>query len=54
MRHMQFRIGVAERNAWVEVMRGSLEDAGIPEDVRPGMMRYFEHAATFLINADEA
>ena len=54
MRHMQFRIGVAERNAWVEVMRGALEDAAIPEDVRPEMMRYFEHAATFLINADEA
>jgi len=54
MRHMQFRIGVAERNAWVEVMRGALGDAGIPEEVRPEMMRYFEHAATFLINADEA
>ena len=54
MRHMQFRIGVAERNAWVEVMRGALEDAAIPEDVRTEMMRYFEHAATFLINADEA
>jgi len=54
MRHMQFRIGVAERNAWVEVMRGALGDAGIPEEVRSEMMRYFEHAATFLINADEA
>ena len=53
MRHMQFRIGVAERNAWVETMRLALEDAAIPATERAEMMRYFEHAATFLINVDE-
>jgi hemoglobin len=50
MRHMQFRIGVAERNWWVDTMRGALEDAGIVDPERAEMMRYFEHAATFLIN----
>ena len=50
MRHMQFRIGVQERNDWVEVMRGALDDAAIPEAERPAMMAYFEHAATFLMN----
>jgi hemoglobin len=53
MRHMQFRIGVAERNAWVATMLGALDDAGIPEPERTEMVRYFEHAATFLINVDE-
>ena len=52
MRHMQFRIGVAERNAWVETMLGALQDAEIPEPERTEMVRYFEHAATFLINAE--
>ncbi|MBU3682857.1 MAG: globin [Phycisphaerales bacterium] len=52
MRHMQFRIGVAERNWWVETMLGALQDAEIPEPERTEMVRYFEHAATFLINAE--
>ncbi len=50
MRHMQFRIGLQERNDWVEVMRGALDDAAIPEAERPAMMAYFEHVATFLMN----
>jgi truncated hemoglobin YjbI len=49
---MQFRIGVPERNAWVETMLGALQDAEIPEPERTEMVRYFEHAATFLINAE--
>lgn len=50
MRHAQFRIDVAERNAWVETMKQALNDAAIPEPERTEMVRYFEHAATFLIN----
>jgi hemoglobin len=50
MRHMQFRIGLQERNDWVDVMRAALEDAAIPEADRPAMMAYFEHAATVLMN----
>jgi hemoglobin len=52
MRHMPFRIGLQERNDWVEVMRAALDDAGIPELERPAMMAYFEHTATFLMNDD--
>lgn len=52
MRHMQFRIGLQERNDWVDVMRSALDDAGIPPAERPAMMAYFEHAATFLMNDD--
>ncbi|NBQ14344.1 MAG: globin [Proteobacteria bacterium] len=33
-------------------MRGALEDAAIPEPERAEMIRYFEHAATFMINAE--
>ena len=52
MRHMPFAIDVTARNAWVACMRGALEDAAVPEPERAEMMRYFEHAATFLINAE--
>jgi len=52
MRHMPFRIGLQERNDWVEVMRAALDDAAIPQPDRPAMMAYFEHAATFLMNAE--
>ncbi len=52
MRHMQFRIGLQERNDWAEVMRAALIDAAIPQAEHPAMMAYFEHAATFLMNDD--
>lgn len=52
MRHGTFRIDVAARNAWVETMKRALEDAGIQEPERGEMVRYFEHAATFMVNAE--
>ncbi|MDA1263028.1 MAG: globin, partial [Planctomycetota bacterium] len=53
MRHHQFSIGVAERNAWVAAMTGALEDAKIPQPDRAVMNRYFANTATFLMNRDE-
>lgn len=52
MRHAPYKIGVNERNWWVETMRQALADAEIPEGERLEMMRYFENTATFLMNAD--
>ena len=50
MRHMRFRIGHAEREAWLRHMRSAVEagDAS-PEDAR-ALMDYFESAATSLLN----
>lgn len=53
MRHHQFSIGIAERNAWVAAMEGALDDAAIPEPDRTVMKRYFATTATFLMNRDE-
>lgn len=50
MRHMQFRIDQSARDDWMDTMKGALADAGIPDLERAEMIRYFEHAATFLIN----
>lgn len=54
MRHFPFRIGRAERNAWVENMLAAMDEAGIPEPARSLMQRFFEDSATFLINAPDA
>lgn len=53
MRHAQFPITVAARHAWVDTMKAALRDAAIPDPERVEMERYFEHAATFLINVEE-
>jgi hemoglobin len=50
MRHLPFRIGIAERDAWVGHMLGALDDVDIPEPARSLMKEYFERAATFLVN----
>ncbi|MSR27978.1 MAG: globin [Phycisphaerales bacterium] len=52
MRHAKFVIGVAQRNAWVDCMRGALMDAEIPVQERTVMERYFANTATFLMNSD--
>ncbi|HSH82359.1 MAG TPA: hypothetical protein VLA19_27845, partial [Herpetosiphonaceae bacterium] len=41
MRHFPFRIGRAERNAWVENMLAAMDEAGIPEPARSLMQRFF-------------
>jgi hemoglobin len=51
MRHAPFRIGQAERDAWVGHMLATIDEVGIPEPARSQMREYFEKGATFLINA---
>jgi hemoglobin len=53
MRHMPFRIGPAERDAWIGHMLAAMDELAIPEPARTAMARYFEDSATFLINAAE-
>jgi hemoglobin len=50
MRHLPFKIGQRERDAWIGHMRTAL-DATIADDTtRSELAAYFEDAATFLIN----
>ena len=53
MRHMPFRIGPAERDAWAGHMLAAIDEAGFEEPARGALRDYFERAATFLINAPE-
>lgn len=53
MRHLPFSIGRAERDAWMAHMLDAMEEVGIEEPAYTTMRRYFEDAATFLINRPE-
>lgn len=50
MRHVRFRIGQAERDAWLTHMWAAIEEVGIEEPVASVMRQYFDQASTFLIN----
>jgi hemoglobin len=49
-RHMPFSIGQPERDAWMKHMRASLQSAAAPSEAKEAMLKYFEDAATFMIN----
>ncbi len=58
MRHLPFRIGEAERDAWLKHMQASLDSAcladgsgaALPTDIKLAMTNYFEDAANHLVN----
>jgi hemoglobin len=50
MRHLPFSIGRPERDAWVRHMTTALDAVPAFAPVAPLMRRYFEDAATFLMN----
>jgi hemoglobin len=51
MRHMPFRIGPAERDAWLRCMRVAVDDAGLDEEHRRVLWTYLEMAANSLVNS---
>jgi hemoglobin len=50
MRHAPFRIGPAERDAWLRCMRVAVDEAGLDEERRTELWAYLEMAANSLIN----
>ena len=50
MRHFPFRIGRAEREAWLSHMRAAVEAADAPPADRAALLNYFETASASLIN----
>lgn len=50
MRHVDFSIGLAERDAWLQHMRASLDQAQIPPQHEAAVWEYFIRAADFLRN----
>ncbi len=50
MRHHPFRIGIAERDAWLRAMRIAVDDAGLDEANHARLWEYMESTATHMIN----
>jgi hemoglobin len=50
MRHMPFRIGRAERDAWLRHMTEAVNESGVPKEVADELVAYFDMASTMLIN----
>ena len=53
MRHMHLRIGQTERDAWLLRMSAALDTLDLSEAASEEFHRYFDDAATFMINRAE-
>lgn len=52
-RHSPYRIGAAERDAWLRNMMAALDSVGIAEPIYTQIKDYFLMAAPFLVNSEE-
>jgi len=52
-RHMPFHIGVAERDRWMELMGGALDETVENEGVRESLREFFTGVADFMRNQPE-
>jgi len=53
MRHAPFRVGPAERDAWLRHMRDAVEALELPADQEQTLWEYLERAAYFMVNTME-
>jgi hemoglobin len=56
MRHAPFRVGPAERDAWLHHMRRAVDSLGLPPEQETTLWEYFVRSAYFMVNTldDEA
>jgi hemoglobin len=52
MRHAPFRVGPAERDAWLLHMRHAVDSLGLPEPHHSTLWDYMERSAHFMVNSD--
>ncbi|MES2474831.1 MAG: globin [Verrucomicrobiota bacterium] len=53
MRHMPFRIGVAERDRWLELMTAAMDETSVPDEARAFLIPFFEMVADSMRNQPE-
>jgi hemoglobin len=53
MRHAPYRVGLAERDAWLLHMRHAVDTLELPADLRTTLWDYLERAAHFMINTED-
>jgi hemoglobin len=52
-RHLPFKIGAKEHDAWLKHMRGAVRDAHIGPLEEAQMLSYFEAAAAHMVNYED-
>ncbi|GAA1874672.1 globin [Pseudonocardia ailaonensis] len=52
MRHLPFKVGPIERDAWLRAMRVAVDDAGLDEPHRAQLWQYLEYAAASMQNSE--
>ncbi|MEN8695467.1 MAG: globin [Akkermansiaceae bacterium] len=52
-RHMPFRIGMAERDRWMEMMGKAVEEEISDENARAAMITFFAQVADFMRNVPD-
>jgi hemoglobin len=52
MRHAPFRVGPAERDAWLKHMRDAVDSLHLPEPHYSALWAYLERAAQFMVNSE--
>ena len=50
MRHVAFKIGFAERDAWLRHMRDAVDELALPAELDATLWRYLSAAADSLVN----
>ncbi|WP_328343705.1 globin [Micromonospora sp. NBC_00421] len=53
MRHAPFRIGAAERDAWLRHMRHAVDELALPPETATALWDYLERSAYFMVNVME-
>ncbi|MQA93893.1 MAG: globin [Streptosporangiales bacterium] len=53
MRHMPFRVGAAERDAWLRHMRDAVDELDLPADLEQPLWEYLVMAAHSLVNTTD-
>ncbi|MFC4334376.1 globin [Salininema proteolyticum] len=54
MRHAPYKIGIAERDAWLRAMRGAMDSVALAPEHDQAMWEYMVRAADFMRNTQEA
>lgn len=50
MRHITFKIGLAERDRWLELMTAAMEETAVPAEARGFLDPFFAQVADFMRN----
>ncbi|MGL4400459.1 MAG: globin [Luteolibacter sp.] len=50
MRHIRFKIGIPERDRWLELMAGAMDETCVPAAARGFLNPFFAQVADFMLN----